>query len=122
MSWRCVGCNSEIGWDGKGTLCYTCRCDGHTFYNDETGQFAPPSSLIIAIYEKRDLPHLDYLIGKSDFTSPLKEKLIEELRSLGAVWMKECPQCLADGTYQRMLDREKALALFEAEAIVKHGA
>jgi hypothetical protein len=121
MSYRCVGCDAEIGWNGEGTLCYTCRCDGHIFYNTETGQLVLPSSLIIAIHEKRDLSHLDYLIGKSDFTSPLKERLIEELKSLGAIWMKDCPQCLSDGTYQRVLDREKAAVLFEAEAILKYG-
>ena len=121
MSYRCIGCDRIIGWNGKGTLCYTCVCGAHIFYNDETGQLAPPASLIIAMHEGRDLPHLDYLFGRSDFTSPLKERLITELKSLGAVWMKDCPQCLSDGTYQRMLDRDKAMALLQAESILKYG-
>ncbi len=119
MSWKCIGCNNKIGWDGKGILCYTCPCGGHIFYDDKSGRLAPPSSLAIAIAEKRELPHLDYLIGNSEFTSPLKERLTKELMDLGAIWMKDCPQCLADGTYQRVMDREKALAVFHAEAILR---
>ena len=119
MSWRCIGCDSQIGWDGEGTLCYTCPCGGHIFYDDKSARLAPPASLVIAIHEKRDLPHLDYLVGKSDFTSPLKERLIEELKSLGAIWMKDCKQCQEDGTYQRTLDREKAEIMFEAEMILR---
>ena len=117
MSFHCVGCDSSIDWNGKDSFCYTCPCGGHIFY-DDTLKLAPPASLVIAIYEKRDLPHLDYLVGNSNFTSPLKEKLIEELKSLGAVWMKDCEQCQKDGTYQRALDREKREAVFQAEAIL----
>jgi DNA-directed RNA polymerase subunit RPC12/RpoP len=118
MGYRCVGCGARIGWNGKGTLCYTCPCGAHIFYDEESGRWAPPASLVIAIHEKREPPHLDYLVGRSNFTSELKEKVIEELKSHGAIWMKDCKQCLADGTYQRMLDREKALALREAERIL----
>lgn len=119
MSFRCVGCNTSIGWNGQGILCYTCPCGSHTFYNDETMKLVLPGSLVLAIYKERGLPHLDYLIGESDFTSPLKERLVEELKTEGAIWMKDCKQCLEDGTYQRRLDIEKALAILEAETILK---
>lgn len=121
MSWRCIGCDKEIGWDGKGTLCYTCSCGAHIFYEDHLWQLAPPASLVIAIHEKKDLPHLDYLVGKSDYTSSLKERLIEELKSRGAIWMKDCKQCLEDGTYQRTLEMEKADAMFEVQVILHQG-
>jgi hypothetical protein len=79
--------------------------------------------LIIAIHEKGSLPHLDYLVGRSDFTSPLKERLIEELKSLGSIWMKDCEQCLRDGTYQREIDREdywdKVKAIHEVEGFLR---
>lgn len=120
MTFRCVGCNNIIPWDGTGIFSYTCPCGGHIFYNEDSGQLSPPASLVIAIHEKRDLPHLDYLIGNSSFTSLLKERVIKELTELGAIWMKDCPQCLADGTYQRTLEREKARALMEAEMILKY--
>lgn len=117
MSWSCIGCGNQIGWDGGGTLCYTCPCGSHTFC-DESGRLAPPASLILGLYRGESPPHLDYLVGKSSYTSPLKERFIQELVSLGAIWMKDCRQCAEDGTYQRVLDLEKAQAVFEADSIV----
>jgi hypothetical protein len=61
------------------------------------------------------------MVGESDYTSPVKEQFIEGMKKLGAVWMKDCPQCQKDGTYQRYLDREKSLAVREAEAIIRTG-
>lgn len=118
MAFKCAGCDSHIPWDGKGNFCYTCPCGAHIFYNGETGQLALPASLVIALHQKRNIPHLDYLVGESGYTSPFKEELILELVEKGAVWMKDCPQCLQDGTYQRKLDRDKHLALEEAKILL----
>ena len=115
---KCVGCDSKIPWDGKGSFCYTCPCGAHIFYDEETEKLAPPASMVIAIHEKKNLPHLDYLVGESQYTSPLKERLIKELISLGAIWMKDCKQCQNDGTLKRHLEREAYLAVKEAQAII----
>ena len=119
MAWRCIGCDLIIPWDGKGGFCYTCRCGAHIFYDDEGNHLALPASLIISLSQGREPPHLDYLVGNSNYTSSRKESLIKELLAKGSVWMKDCEQCLRDGTYQRELDREKAEALFEAEMILR---
>ena len=115
---KCIGCDREIGWDGKGTFSYTCRCGARVFYNQETGQLAPPVSLVLALHEGRELPHLDGLVGTSNFTSALKERFIAELQGKGAIWMEECEQCQNDGTLERTRAREKRLATQEAERIL----
>ena len=119
MGFKCLGCDRDIGWDGKGMFSYTCVCGSRIFYQMEGKYLAFPSSLILSITAHRQVPHLNYLIGESDFTSPLKEKLIKELRSKGSIWMEECDQCKKDGTLRRKQEREKHLALREAEAIVR---
>lgn len=126
MGFKCIGCDSIIGWDGKGMFCYTCPCGATVFYNDEDGKLAPPASLFRAINKKKLFPgevltpHIDYYVGDSDYTSEIKERFIKELLDLGFIWMKDCEQCQKDGTLQRKLDREKALALREAESIIRH--
>ena len=122
MGFRCVGCNGVIPWSGKGLFSYTCGCGGHIFYDEETNGLAPPASLGIAIHEKKELPHLDYLVGESVFTSPLKERLIKELMSQGAIWMKDCEQCKKDGTLKRKQEREAYLAVKEAKNIISQSS
>jgi hypothetical protein len=78
-----------------------------------------PVSYVLAKQEGREPPHLDYLVGTSSHTSIMKEAVIAFLKTQGSIWMKDCPQCLKDGTYQRVLDREKQQAIFEAEMIIK---
>ena len=108
MRFTCIGCNSTVGWDGKSSPGYSCPCGGQIFWDNEKQTIAAAPSLVVAIKAREDLPHLDHLVGRSDFTSPFKERLIEQLTALGAVWMKDCEQCLGDGTYQRQLDREES--------------
>lgn len=115
----CIGCDRYIGWEGKGLFSYTCPCGATILYDDETGKLAFPASMMLNLAKGISLPHLDDLVGESDFTSPLKEQLIEELRQKGFIWMRECEQCQKDGTLERKLKREEALAVFEAEMIVK---
>jgi len=116
---KCIGCDRDIGWDGEGTLSYTCVCGSRIFYQAETLGFVFPASLMLNIAAGRTTPHLGDIVGESDFTSPLKESLIEELRSKGFTWMEECDQCKKDGTLQRKQEREKYLATREAEAIIR---
>lgn len=120
-SFKCLGCDRDIGWDGKGMFCYTCVCGSTIFYQVETQSIAFPASLVLSLVAHRSIPHLNYLVGESDFTSPLKERLIEELRSRGFIWMEECDQCKRDGTLKRKQEREKYLAVREAEALVRQG-
>jgi len=92
--YRCVGCGGIIPWDGKGLFAYTCPC-GATLFADEEGRFAFPLSLLRAIYEHREPPHIDYYVGRSSHTSPEKEKAIQLLKALGARWSWECETCHA---------------------------
>jgi len=69
--------------------------------SDETGAPSLPALLVLALAEKRPLPHLDYLVGNSDYTSLEKEAGIAALRFKGAIWMRDCPQCQQDGTLAR---------------------
>jgi hypothetical protein len=89
---RCVGCGSTIPWDGRGLFAYTCPC-GATLLIDDGGGLALPVSLVMAVAEHREIPHIDYYLGRSSHTSPEKEKAYEFLRSLGARWSWECEQC-----------------------------
>lgn len=118
---KCIGCDANIGWDGKGLWSYTCPCGSRIFYNEDTGQLALPASLILNLASENPgpLPHLDDLVGESQHTSPLKERLIAELRQKGFIWMNECEQCKKDGTLQKRLDRETYLALMEVERIIR---
>jgi hypothetical protein len=120
MKLKCIGCDSEIPWDGKGLFAYTCPCGATVLYDADTMTVtALPASLIMAIHEKRSVPHIDYYVGSSNHTSDIKEKFIKELLDHGFIWMKDCRQCQEDGTYRRHLEREKYLALEEAERIIK---
>ncbi len=89
---KCLGCGSEIGWDGKGIFAYTCPCGATVFY-DEGKSISPPASLIMAFAGKRELPHIDYYLGKSDHVSPEKEELYNLLRGKGAIWSWACEEC-----------------------------
>ncbi|MBA7676170.1 hypothetical protein ES703_84411 [subsurface metagenome] len=93
-------------------------CVYRVFYEAETGKLALPASFILNAVVRRQLPHLNDLVGESDSTSPLKEKFIEALRARGYIWIEECEQCKKDGTLKRKLEREKYLAVREAERIV----
>jgi len=116
---KCIGCDREIPWDGEGMFSYTCVCGSRIFYRVETESIAMPAPLVLSLAAGRPRAHFDDLVGESDFTSPLKERLIEELRSRGVTWMEECDQCKKDGTLKRRQEREKYLALREAEAITR---
>jgi hypothetical protein len=55
----------------------------------------------------RALPHLEYLVGASEHTSPEKERVVRSLRGLGFTWLEECEQCQKDSSlerYRRLLE------------------
>ncbi len=125
MSYKCVGCSGTIPWDGKGTFCYTCPCGATLFYEAETLRPVMPASLVRAIYELQELgvkpkgPHIDYYLGDSNHTSDSKDIFTRILLEMGFIWMKDCEQCQKDGTLDRKLEREKRLAVAEAERILR---
>jgi len=101
MTFHCVGCGIEIAWDGTGLWSYTCPC-GATLFADENHQFAFPASLIIGLHEGRELPHIDYYLGFSNYISEEKQQAYEFLKSKGAIWSWDCPQCR-----ERYLERKR---------------
>lgn len=110
MPFRCIGCNALVPWDGKGSFSGKCTCGSHIIYNEDTHELALPTSLAAILHAGRsggDIPHLDFLVGRADYTSPLKEAMIEVLTKRGAIWMKDCEQCRKDGTYQKALEKGK---------------
>jgi hypothetical protein len=119
MGYKCIGCDREIGWDGKALFSYTCPCGATTFYNEEGGMVAPTYSLARNLQLGVPLPHLNNIVGESTYTSTIKEKFIEELRKKGFIWMEECEECQKDGTLRRKQEREKHRAVIEAEAIIR---
>jgi len=92
LTLHCVGCGSIIPWDGKGLFAYTCICGG-TVFADDMGRMYFPASLIIDLYEGKELAHIDYYVGISNHMSREKQELIEFLKANGATWSWECPQC-----------------------------
>ena len=47
------------------------------------------------------LPHLNDLVGESNYTSDRKTDVVRVLRDKGFIWMKECEQCKKNGTLAR---------------------
>ncbi len=125
MSYKCVGCDGAIPYGGGGTFCYTCQCGATLFYETETLSPLMPASLVSVIYYLQQLgirpetPHIDYYLGDSNHTSEVKDAITKQLLELGFIWMKDCEQCQKDGTLARKLEREKRLAVVEAERILK---
>lgn len=122
---KCLGCGKPIPWDGKSTLCYTCPCGAHVF--EEDGQLFIPASLSRCLSvlhqesgrrEAVDLPHLDYLVGTSSHTSPLKTLFVEMIVKLGGKWMSDCEKCRSNGTLEKEQEREAHLAVEEAQRIM----
>lgn len=99
--YHCCGCGRPIPWDGTGLFSYTCRC-GATIFADQNHKPAFPASLIIAIHEKREIPHIDYYLGFSNYVSVEKQALYEEFRKLGCLWSWECSRCK-----DRFLERKR---------------
>jgi len=125
MSYTCVGCGRPIPWDGEGTLCYTCPCGATLFYDTATLKLVMPVSLRFAIHKLRQLgvkpegPHINYYLGDSNHTSEIKDSVAKQLLKIGFIWMEDCEQCQKDGTLARKQEKEKHLAVVEAEQILR---
>ena len=123
MSYKCVGCDGLIPWDGESAFAYTCPCGASMFYDTESLTLAMPASLVWAISRckagvRPEVPHIGYYIGSSSDPCKIKEIALEQLLALGLIWRKDCEQCREDGTYDRQLERESEQALSEAEYII----
>ncbi len=109
--YKCVGCDAQIPWDGKSMFSYTCGCGSTMFYDEETGHLSMPCSVALNIGGGgKALPHLNDLVGQSDYSSARKTDVIRTLREQGFIWMNECEQCKKSGTlarYEARLDRER---------------
>ena len=122
LDMKCVGCDAAIPWDGRSLFAYTCPCGATVFYDSDMSQIAMPASVVLAMAGNRPLPHLEFLIGESRHTSEIKDRVRERFIEKGAIWMKDCERCLNDGTYQKKLDRDKKMAISEAERICRYGS
>jgi len=88
-------------------LSYTCPCGATIFAHHETGALVYPSGMLRSMARGRALPHLEYLVGASEHTSPEKERVVRSLRGLGFTWLEECEQCQKDSSlerYRRLLE------------------
>lgn len=101
--YHCVGCGTPIGWDGKSLLAYTCHCRGTIFASSE-GKIAPPASLLLSIATGKELPHIDYYLGISNYNSTEKEAIYKILSEKGAVWSWDCTD---EKCRKRFLERVK---------------
>lgn len=106
---KCLGCDRDIPWDGKSFFAYTCPCGATIFYDEMkwAKNMAPPVSLIMCLYEKRELPHIDYYLGKSSHWSKLKQEMYDFLRSKGAIWSWECSQCKEQIIKRSKMEKEE---------------
>jgi hypothetical protein len=89
---HCVGCGSAADWDGQSPLTFVCTC-GARVIADEEGNVTYPSILINAISTKKNIRHIDYYLGKSNYVSLEKQKIYEVLVELGAKWSWKCKRC-----------------------------
>lgn len=81
--------------------------------SDETGAPAFPASVLLGMARGLRLPHLDDLVGTSNYTSPEKEEMVRQLQAKGFIWMQDCAQCRNDGTWarrERMKELDQRLA------------
>ncbi|MBA7688486.1 hypothetical protein ES703_96968 [subsurface metagenome] len=103
---NCLGCGIDLEWlKGFGTVCFTCPC-GSTIFVDDRGHALIPISLMRCLAEDRNIPHIDYYVGKSAHVSPEKESFIAMIKGLGAIWSWECPECR-----QKVLENSRLKAM-----------
>jgi len=116
---HCVGCGNKISWDGTGILCYTCPCEGTLFADDTQGKIAIPASLVMAALSKRNLPHINYYLGCSNYTSAEKGAVVDRLKQLGATWAWECDECRLRFAMRMMMHVQEGLYRFELHPELK---
>lgn len=97
---RCVGCGQSLGHvDVSGGWCYTHVCGSTTFSFD--GTISYPLSLIMAVEARKkglqkDIPHIEYYLGWSDYMDDVKREFLTKLKLAGAIYTEECndKQCV----------------------------
>jgi len=72
------------------------------FYDPLTFKPTFPVSFWIALHKNKDLPHIDYYVGKSNHISEEKRLMIQLLKEKGSVWSWECEEC-KEKVVKRML-------------------
>lgn len=107
---KCLGCDREIAWDGKGLFAYTCPCGATVFYDEEKG-LALPASLFTL--DPENPPHIDYYLGKSNYWSKRKQEMYEYLKSQGAVWSWQCPKCRDWAIKRAKMEKDNGFYPFE---------
>lgn len=104
---RCVGCGIDMGMiDISGGFCYTCPCGAQVFEFD--GSVSHPMSLEMYLdsqkygiameeFYRKDIPHIEYYVGWSEYTDKVKEDFIKSLRLAGSIPTSECDDkgCIA---------------------------
>ncbi|MDP2953777.1 MAG: hypothetical protein Q8O76_10735 [Chloroflexota bacterium] len=88
--------------DAVTMYCAGCRCGASApvLFSDDY-HFATPHSLIAAALAGKTNTHIGFYLGYSDHESPLKRRLAEELRRLGATSQAECPEPKCREAYRR---------------------
>lgn len=93
----CVGCGSRVcRRPQKEGLAISCRCGAYSpiFEVEGTGElYGLPASLMMAVTSGKTPAHLEYYLGRSSHTSPIKTAVEHELRKLGAISEDECEEC-----------------------------
>lgn len=104
----CVGCGIKIvDFSNRGgNRSYTCKCHSTAFASGDNSQVFFADSIARQIINKDPQSHLDDIVGVSDHISERKQTLIIELIMLGFTWMKDCTDCIENGTYNRRLECE----------------
>jgi len=119
--YKCIGCDRPAPdltrQEGK-VVYYSCPCGGCIFYREDWTLYIP-ISILQALQGKAPFPHLDQILGNSLHTSDIKEAFTIALLEEGAIWMKDCEECRANGNLDKAYALEKFLAVQEAESILR---
>lgn len=115
--YHCVGCGRIIPWNGRGVFAYTCPCGARLFAGPKG--YSLPASLIFGVPNGKELPHIDYYLGISDFVSAEKTKALEELKKAGCIWSWDCPKCKDETLFLRWNERRNKLIHFAVHPELK---
>jgi len=98
----CVGCGRRVSKPAK-HLAISCRCGAMSpfLYLEGLGQVHsfPGSFLVLKINyalsgKNPNMPHIEYFLGRSRHTSPMKADTEASLRAIGCISENECPECV----------------------------
>ncbi len=113
-----VGCGTAL-FDSEQAdgMALACRCGADApivvaDLEDESGRISVmPASLYAAASNKeRQVPHIEYYLGFSEFDCPAKRAIEAGLREMGAVSFSECPEPRCQDEPERQRQREAHFA------------